>query len=257
MRSAFATFLADLRVRRISPGRLSQALAQAGAPATATAAGRLYSSYDIELQRLGLEDRESRATRALDALRRAPALWGSSPVLFYGFDDLTRLQLDAIETLGRVIDVDVCVSLAYERGRAAFAGRAASFQALAPMAAEHRELAPREDHYSPGSRIPLAHLERRLLEVGSARIEPGAAVRLLEGGGERAELELVAGEITALLGDGMAPEEVAIVARAPSPTKIADSKQSPPTTPPDVLTVVASSQPSVSALGNRAFKQPA
>jgi len=213
---AAAAFLADLRVRRISPGRLAQALAQAGAPATATAAGRLYSSYDIELQRLGLEDRESRATRALDALRRAPALWGSSPVLFYGFDDLTRLQLDAIETLGRVIDVDVCVSLAYERGRAAFAGRAASFQALAPMAAEHRELAPREDHYSPGSRIPLAHLERRLLEVGSARIEPGAAVRLLEGGGERAELELVAGEITALLGDGMAPEEVAIVARAPS-----------------------------------------
>ena len=42
---AAAAFLADLRVRRISPGRLPQALAQAGAPATATAAGRLYSSY--------------------------------------------------------------------------------------------------------------------------------------------------------------------------------------------------------------------
>jgi ATP-dependent helicase/DNAse subunit B len=213
---AAAAFVADMRARRVSPGRLAQALSQAGVPATATGLGRLYSSYDSELDRLGLQDRESRATRALDALRRGPALWGASPVLFYGFDDLTRLQLDAIETLGRVLDVDVCVSLAYERGRAAFAGRAATFQVLAPIAAEHRELAPREDYYSPGSRVALAHLERRLLEVGSERIDPGAAVRLLEGGGERAELELVAGEISRLLGAGMAPEEIAIVARAPA-----------------------------------------
>ena len=40
-------------------------------------------------------------------------------------------------------------------------------------------------------------------------------MRLLEGGGERAELELVAREIRALLEDGMAPEEIAVVLRAP------------------------------------------
>ena len=106
------------------------------------------------------------------------------------------------------------VSLAFEPGRAAFAGRAASFQALAPLAAEHSELAPRDDYYAPASRAALAHLERRLFELGSARIDPAAAVRLLEGGGERAELELVAGEITRAAGRGIAPEEIAIVARA-------------------------------------------
>ena len=61
-------------------------------------------------------------------------------MLFYGFDDLTPLQLDAIETLGAVVGASVTVSLTYEPGRVAFAGRAGTFQALAPLAAKHREL---------------------------------------------------------------------------------------------------------------------
>ena len=40
-------------------------------------------------------------------------------------------------------------------------------------------------------------------------------MRLLEGGGERAELELIAGEIRELLLGGMAAEEIALVARIP------------------------------------------
>jgi len=96
--------------------------------------GGLFASYRAELDRIGRLDGEQSAARALDALRERPALWGGTPVLFYGFDDLTVLQLDAIETLGRVVAAEVTVSLAYEPGRAAFAGRAASFQALAPLA---------------------------------------------------------------------------------------------------------------------------
>jgi len=41
-------------------------------------------------------------------------------------------------------------------------------------------------------------------------------VRLLEGGGERAELELVAGDVRVLLDEGMRPEEIAIAHRTPS-----------------------------------------
>ena len=42
------------------------------------------------LRELGCLDEDQRAVRALDALRRQPSLWGGPPVLFYGFDDLTR-----------------------------------------------------------------------------------------------------------------------------------------------------------------------
>ena len=141
----------ELQVRRVSPARLASAL-RAGLGAEADALGvdliGIYADYHATLARLGRHDAEQRALLALDGLRERPSLWGSTPVLIYGFDDLTRLQLDAIETLGRVVDVEVTVSLAYEPGRAAFAGRASTFQALAPLAAQHRVLAPRADYYA-------------------------------------------------------------------------------------------------------------
>ena len=178
--------------------------------------GRIYAGYRDALRRLGRLDAEQRAVLALDALRERPALWGRTPVLFYGFDDLTTLQLDAVETLGVVIDAPVTVSLPYEPGRAAFGGRATTFQTLAPLLGEHGEhrvLQARGDHYAPHARRALSHLERSLFEPGAARIDAGSAVRLLEGGGERAELELVAAEIAALLSRGVAAEEIAVLVR--------------------------------------------
>jgi ATP-dependent helicase/DNAse subunit B len=216
--SALAEFIADLRVRRVTPVALERALAQwdseDGAGGSRAELARLYSRYHRALKDLGRLDYEQRAVGALDALRRTPALWGRTPVLFYGFDDLTRLQLDAIETLGRVLDARVTVSLAYEPGRTAFAGRAATFAQLRPLAHEHRELPARSTYYSPAARGALGHLERALFEAQAARVDPADAVRLLEGGGERAELELVAHEIASLLRVGVAAEEVAVVLRA-------------------------------------------
>ncbi len=214
---ALGDLFAELQVRRVTPARLSQALsswrAADGAAAHSEELERLFADYRATLERLGRVDAEQRAVRALDALRERPALWARTPVLLYGFDDLTRLQLDAIETLGRVVDAEVTVSLAYEPGRTAFAGRAASFHALAPLAGEHRQLDARASYYAPQARAALSHLERSLFEPDATRVEPGSTVRLLEGGGERAELELVATEIGSLLADGVAPEEIAVLVR--------------------------------------------
>ena len=208
----------ELQVRRVSPARLSSAL-RAGLGAEADALGvdliGIYADYHATLARLDRHDAEQRALRALDGLRERPSLWGSTPVLIYGFDDLTRLQLDAIETLGRVVDVEVTVSLAYEPGRAAFAGRASTFQALAPLAAEHRVLAPRADYYAEGSRAALSHLERSLFEPAARRVDPAHAVELLQGGGERAELELIAQRVAELLERGMPAHEIAVIVRRP------------------------------------------
>jgi ATP-dependent helicase/DNAse subunit B len=214
---ALAAFVAELQVRRVTPARLSRALGECAAEAQAVhGVGALFEVYDRRLRELGRVDPEQRATRALDALRREPALWGGTPVLLYGFDDLTRLQIDAIETLGAIVDAHVTVSLTYEPGRAAFAGRANAFHAIEPLAAEQRVLAPRADYYAAHARASLSHLERSLFEPDGARVDPADAVRLLEGGGERAELELVAREIVALLASGIAAEEIAVVLRAPA-----------------------------------------
>jgi ATP-dependent helicase/DNAse subunit B len=217
--SALAALLSELQVRRVTPARLNVALREwasaDGERAARAELGRLFAEYCRTLERIGRVDREQRAVAALDALRQRPALWRGTPVLLYGFDDFTRLQIDAIETLGSVIDAAVTVSLAFQGGRTAFAGRAATFAALAPLASEHRQLPARHDYYAPHARAALSHLERSLFEPHTSRVDPGGCVRLLEGGGERAELELVAQEIAALLAQGMDPDEIAIVARAP------------------------------------------
>jgi ATP-dependent helicase/DNAse subunit B len=214
---AVGELFAELQVRRVTAARLSRALERwreaDGVGKERPELGGLFAAYRSELQRLRRLDREERSVRALDALRERPSLWSGTPVAFYGFDDLTTLQLDAIETLGAIVDAPVIVSLAYEPGRTAFAGRAATFHALAPLAREHRSLPARAEHYAPPARAALSHLERSLFEPGAARVAHGAAVRLLEGGGERAELELVAREIGALLQEGVAAEEIAVLAR--------------------------------------------
>jgi ATP-dependent helicase/DNAse subunit B len=219
---ALGELIAELRVRRVTPSRLSAAIARSalveGQAAIAGEVGTLFEGYDAALRRIGRVDQEQRAIRALDALRGKPALWGERPVLFYGFDDLTRLQLDAIETLGVVVGASVTVSLTYEPGRIAFAGRAGTFQALEPLAAEHRRLSARAEYYAPEARAALSHLERSLFEPDTRRVDPARAVALLEGGGERAELELVAREIGALLVQGMAPGDVAVVVRSSAGT---------------------------------------
>ncbi|HEX3519860.1 MAG TPA: PD-(D/E)XK nuclease family protein [Solirubrobacteraceae bacterium] len=216
--AAIEALFAELRVRRVSPATLTRALGgwaeQHEAGASRVGIGRLFERYHAELAGIGRIDREQRAVAALDELRRTPARWGATPVLFYGFDDLTRLQLDAIETLGRVVGAKVTVSLTYEPGRTAFAGRAATFAALDPMADEHRRLTARAEYYAPSSRRALSHLERTLFEPEASREDSAGALGVLEGGGERAELELVAREIARLLGEGVPAEEVAVVVRS-------------------------------------------
>jgi ATP-dependent helicase/DNAse subunit B len=214
---ALARLVAELAELRASPARLRAGLREAaGAGAPATLVADVYDSYLLALRRIGRRDSEQLTLHALDELRRRPALWGQRPVLFYGFDDLTRLQLDTIETLGARVGAKVTVSLTYEPGRSAFAGRAATFHALEPLASRHEKLPARAAHYAPHARATLAHLERSLFEDDARRVDPSRALRLIAGADERDELERVAAQIGALLDEGMEPGEIAVVARAPA-----------------------------------------
>src|SRR5690349_7225840 len=69
------------------------------APPHAPELAVLYLGYLRRLERLTATDRPGLARAVLDAVRENPAAWGERPVFLYGFDDLDRLQIDAVETL--------------------------------------------------------------------------------------------------------------------------------------------------------------
>ncbi len=214
---AAGELVAELQRNLVTPARLSAALRDwesDGATRRRVQAREIaavYSAYRRRLERLGAHDGEGHAWAALDALRRRPAAWDRRPVSFYGFDDLTRAELDAVETLVRLAEADVLVALPYEPGRSAFAGRATTVELLRPLAGEHIQLPERSEHYAGASRVALHHLERHLFEPAAPIAGSCSGMQLLEAGGERAEAELVAAEVSALVRDGTPCDEVAVL----------------------------------------------
>jgi ATP-dependent helicase/DNAse subunit B len=216
--SSALAFVAELERSLITPQRFTAAVrAWAEAPPAAHEATAIYDRYMRALERFGRVDPELFAWRALDALRARPRAWGTTPVFLYGFDDLTPLERDAVETLAKIADAEVTVSLTYEPGRTAFAGRSAALvQELGQLASEVTELPAEDAHYAPESRAALHHVERHLFEPAAPPAAADGAVELLVAGGERAEAELVAAELLRLLGEQQIPaEQIAVVLRAP------------------------------------------
>src|SRR4051812_13806790 len=218
--AAAGALFAELQRSLVEPARFTRALRAWGDAPYADELAALYAAYRRRLEALGRADREGAAWAALDALRADPARWGRRPVLLYGFDELTRAQLDAVDTLARLAEAEVCVALPYEPGRHALAGSAATVQELAPLAAASAvtaaarvELPERADHYAGPARPALHHLERHLFEGAAERVAPNGAVRLLEAGGERAEAEIVGAEVLELMRDGVASEDIAVLVR--------------------------------------------
>ncbi len=217
--AAAGELIAELQRSLITPQRFAQALTVWAAQDERRAAyahdvALLYQSYTRELDRRGRVDAELFAWRAIDALRAEPGRWGQTSVFVYGFDDLTAIERDAIETLARIVGVEVTVSLTYEPERAALSARAEVVQELRTFATRVEQLPPLQEHYAPAARETLHHLERGLFEPVAERIDPGPAVTLLEAGGERAEAELIAGEVVRLVRDGVPPEEIVVIARS-------------------------------------------
>jgi ATP-dependent helicase/DNAse subunit B len=221
--AAAGELIAELQRSLVAPGRFITGLRAWAAQDVRRAPyahelGRIYGDYVRELDRLGRVDRELFAWRALDALRTSPHRWGSEPVFFYGFDDLTALERDAVETLARVVGADVTVSLTYEPGREALVARAETMEELRPLAERVVELTAQDEHYAPASRGVLHHLERSLFETTPIRpverVDPGEAVTLLEAGGERAEAELVAEQVLELRRAGVPASEIAVIYRS-------------------------------------------
>ena len=135
---ALGELFAELQVRRVSPAAAEPGAARSGRAADGRARPSRRSSggcsRDYRARRSsgsGAWTPSSARCARWTRCARAPRCGARTPVLFYGFDDLTALQLDAIETLGRVVDAAGDGVAAYEPGRTAFAGRAATLPGAA------------------------------------------------------------------------------------------------------------------------------
>ena len=193
---ALGTAVAELEAGLLEPADVDGDLAE------------LYRRYREQLDRLGLWDRDLRRGYAASRIANELAAWDGRPVYAYGFEDLSGAQWRLLEAFaGRA---DVTVSLQYEPGRLAFSSLERTAIDLAGLAAGRiEELPPR---YADYAHPALAHLERALFEDAPPPAPPAeGAIRLLEGAGTRATLELVADEILQLLRSGTAPEEILVV----------------------------------------------
>src|SRR5436190_13437139 len=216
---AAGELFAELQRGLVTPDALRGALASGGGGESQQRYGAevaaLYDCYRTVLDAAGAVDGDLFAWRALDALRSHPRRWAGRPAFVYGFDDFTGLELAVLDALAVDAGAEVTVALTFEPGRSAFAGRTRTHASLATIADEEVVCAPRDEHYAPGSRAALHHLERSLFEAGAPRPPVADAVRVLEAGGARSELELVAAEVLDTLAAGTPADQVAIVFRDP------------------------------------------
>ncbi|KAA0274099.1 MAG: hypothetical protein EDQ89_02890 [Acidobacteria bacterium] len=205
---ALEDLLTDLQSSGLDAAAFAAAAAAAGAYEREIAA--LFASYESLRDERGLSDDHQLAARTTAALRGDPGAWSQRPVFLYGYDDLTREQIELVGALAGACEVTVTVTF---EDRRALAARAQLLGILRDeLGAAVATRARRADGDRPGT---LEHLERHLFEPGAARAAADGSLRLLEGAGERGEAELIGRRIARLLADGADPDSIAIAVRSP------------------------------------------
>ena len=187
----------------------------------------LFAGYAAVRDRLGLADRHAVARGAIELLGDAgSADWWSRPVFIYGFDDLTRNQLNLIRALAAV--AEVTVALPHESGNPVLEERTAPLlESLEGIGIDNAEELGADPANTPDAPL-LFHLERGFGTTEPDRMPPDDTLVLLRSAGERGEAEAIAAEVARLLADGVEPEEIAIVVRDPP----AAARCSPPCSSP-------------------------
>ena len=204
-----AALIEEIESSCLDPGTVAERAA-AGGRGYLVELAALYRAY-VELRdALGLGDTHVTAAEATAALRAHPGAWGSRPVLFYGFDDMTVEQLELVGALAAAADVTATVTF---EDRDALAARASLREELRQRGGEVVD--PCESNPANTHSAVLFHLERGFLLEGASRLPVDPGLVLMEAAGERGQAEQIGGEIARLLAAGESLDEIAVVLRAP------------------------------------------
>jgi ATP-dependent helicase/DNAse subunit B len=205
-------FLAELQAAGLGPADLEALAATLEGSAYLGDVSALFGGYAEVRDRLGRVDAHDIAREAIGLLREDSASWRERPVFLYGFDDLTRNQLDLTAALAAA--TEVTVTLTYETGSVALAARASLLGELEAIGVD----SVTETEADPANTdAPLLfHLERGIGGSEPGVHPPDESLVFLRSAGERGEAESIATEAVKLLAAGTDPEEIAIVLRDPS-----------------------------------------
>lgn len=210
---ALDTLIAELQAALVSPADLHGAADAAdGDAAQEEEIARLYAEYERLRDGAGRSDGGSVARGAVTALRAQPDAWGDAPVLIYGFDDLTAVQLSLIAVLAGVCDVTFAVNYSDRNALAARAG-------LLTRLAEEGGTVVSELEFATGytTRDSLAHIARNVFEDDPGTVNPlDGGLAFLASAGERGEAEAAGVEIARLLAGGTSADDIVVTLRRPS-----------------------------------------
>ena len=209
--AAAADLVAELQAAMLDPSSVEAAADGLEDSAYLGELAAIYRAYTDLRDSAGLSDRHLIAAEAIAGVRAHPDCWKGRPVFLYGFDDLTREQLELIAALSAA--APVTVALTYEE-RPALAARATlleQLRALEPAAEETTE----PDPANTESALLFA-IERGFGDHDAATAKPDGTLVLLRSAGERAEAEAIAAEVARLISAGTHPGEIAIAVRDPA-----------------------------------------
>jgi hypothetical protein len=207
---ALDALIAELQSALISPAEFERLVGELADPGYEAELAGMYAAYSELREASHRADDGVLAAAAIAALRERSEAWRRRPVFLYGFDDLSRAQIELLAELARAGEVTVAVNYADRR---ALAVRAQLVSVLRDeLGAEAPHELPPEDHTESAL---LRHLDRNLFEPEAGRAEPDDGLALLESAGVRGEAEAIGIEIARLLDRGYRPDEIAIVLRRP------------------------------------------
>ncbi len=208
---ALDRLVAELQAALISPAELRTLVGELEDPGYESELCDLYTAYVDLREASGRGDAGTIAAAAIAALRADPEAWGGRPVFVYGFDDLTRAQLELVDALARAGEATVAVNYADRR---ALAVRAHLIGVLTEeLGADEVREVPFDEAYTDSA--TLRHLDRSLFEPDTTTVDADGGLTLLESAGPRGEAEAIGVEIARLLAQGLTPDEIAIVLRHP------------------------------------------
>jgi len=211
--AALDALIGELQAALVEPDELESASSNLEDPALELELAAIYRTY------LDLRARTSRhdaGSIAREVLRHTadglPDGWEGRPVLLYGFDDLTRAQLELVARLAATSDVAIAVNYEDRRALDARAGLLADL--VEELGATREPDLPHDTSYTRSA--VLRHLDRHLFEPRAPLIDSDDGLVLMECAGELGEAEAIGGEIARLLAAGTNPGDIAVVLRHPA-----------------------------------------